>query len=99
MRSFVKLAGQPLSRRARLIAFCKTTSGVDIIPPQRVTRASCNVPDQLEIQDEERAIIEMQTVEFPLNCFQSYRKISSFSTCSQTHDVVELFKRIVRMNS
>ncbi len=48
MRSFVILIGQPLSSKARLITACKTASGVDIIPPQRVTRANCKLPDHLQ---------------------------------------------------
>ena len=47
------LIGQPLSSSARLITACSTASGVEIIPPHRVTRANCKVPDQL--RDEVKA--------------------------------------------
>lgn len=35
--------GQPDSDKARLIIICRASSGVEIIPPQRVTRARANV--------------------------------------------------------
>jgi hypothetical protein len=48
MSSSMILIGQALPINAHLIASCNTTSGVDIIPPQCVTRANCRRFDQLK---------------------------------------------------
>lgn len=91
MRSLVILIGQPLSSSARLITACNTASGVDIIPPQRVTRANCKDPDHLK-----RSISKVKGL---LWFFSGYRNISSFSTRSKTFDIVGLFRRRTRTNS
>ncbi|TNN57231.1 hypothetical protein EYF80_032565 [Liparis tanakae] len=41
MRSFTMERGQPLSMSERLMTACSTASGVEIMPPQRVTLAGC----------------------------------------------------------
>ncbi len=42
-----------LPNSALLMTACKTASGVEIIPPHRVTRAGVNVPTHLEIRHED----------------------------------------------
>jgi len=54
--SVTMAAGQPESTSARLMTDCRTESGVEIMPPQRVTRVNCSAFTHLKAKNKSQKV-------------------------------------------